>query len=309
MSFPSDEFPKASFDGLEFAYTDVTVKGGIRYSMHEFPHSAGGEPEKMGRKAYNISFRAHFHEIPGTQLATEYIDAYPDGLRIMREKFEVQLTAPLVIPTVGKIMCVATDWVQRFDVRSPTGETFEMEFVEDQLSVFLLTGTGAVAASAALVEEASDAAFAAAALADFKKQDTVGFFQALNDAVTLVQGALGAADAFSRVLEGKLQGLVNLLSYADGQLEEMQNPSNHLVVNALKDLQLAARSLAENVTESQQRVLTYTTPRLMSVGQVSTVLYGTSEHGADVLQLNAINDAFAIPAGTKLKYLSAPQGA
>ncbi len=305
MSFASDEFPEASFDDLPFAYTELTVKGGIRYAMHEFPHAAGGEPEKMGRKAYAVSFRAHFHDVAGSDFARKYPDAYPSGLRIMREKFEVQLTAWLVIPTVGKIKAVATDWVQRFDVRSPTGETFDIEFVEDQQASFLVSSLTGVSGAALAVEDASNELLAKRALADMQRADTQSFFQTLNDAVTLVQGALGAADAFNNVLAGKLQGLANLCAYADGQLEDFQNPSNHAVVNALKDLQLAVLQLSENMTQSAQQLRTFTTPRPMTIGQVSTHLYGTSERGADILQLNAIDDAFAIPAGTALRYLTA----
>lgn len=304
MSVPADSFPKAAFDGIEFAYSAISLKGGIRYALHEFPHAAGAEPEKMGRKAYIVSFRAFFHDIPKTALDREYPDAYPNSLRILREKFESQITGDLTIPTVGKIKAVAIDWTQQYDVRSPTGESFDIEFVEDQAASFLIAAIGTSTNGAIAVEEASNAAFAAAALADFKKKNTHGFFQSLNDAVNLFKGALGAGDAFSRVLEGKIQGLVNLCAFADSQLEEMQHPSNHLVVTALKDLALAAKQFGENITQSSQRILLYTVPRMMTIGQVSTVLYGTSEKGSDILLLNTVADAFAIPAGTQLRYLS-----
>ncbi len=127
MSLPSEKFPKAEFDGLVFAYSEMTVKGGIRFAPHEFPHVPGAEIEKMGRKAYAIGVRAMFHDIPGSDLAREYPDAYPNGLRTMREKFEVQLSGDLVVPSLGKIRVVAHEWTQKFDVRAPTGDVYGTE--------------------------------------------------------------------------------------------------------------------------------------------------------------------------------------
>jgi prophage DNA circulation protein len=304
MTFPSEAFPSASFDGLAFAYSDNSLKGGIRYAVHEFPHSAGGEPEKMGRKPYVISFHSFFHDVGGSDLARKYPDAYPNGLRLMREKFEIQLTGDLVIPSVGKIKAVATDWVQRFDARSPTGESFDMEFIEDQASVFLITAAESLVAGAASLDEASQALFGQSVLAEMRLAETQSFFQTLHDAVNLVQGVLGAADAFNQVIAGKLEGLADLCSFGDTTLTEMQDPTNHVVVNALKDLGFASRQLADNVSGGGHQTLSvYTVPKVMTIGQVASVLYGSTERGSDILQINAINDAFAIPAGTQLKYV------
>lgn len=300
---PADAFPKAAFDGIEFFYSEVSVKGGARHALHEFPHAAGAEIEKMGRKPYTITFHAQMHDVPDSDLAREYPDLYPTRLRQLRERFEVELTSDLVVPTVGTIKAMAINWTQRFDAKTPSGESFDLEFIEDQESATLTDVVVELGGTPAILE-ANDTAQALAAIADFKKQATLGFFQQLNDLVTAFEGIAGQADAFSNLVAGKLEGIANLISTADSTLEELQNPVNHQVVNALKDLWLAARETADNIIETRQSVRQYTVPRVMAIGQVAAEIYGDAQRGVEILQLNAIDDAFAIPAGTVLRYVA-----
>lgn len=299
----ADAFPKAAFDEIEFFYTNLSVKGGIRHAIHEFPHTAGGEIEKMGRRPYVISFTAPMHDIPGSALEKEYPNAYPTKLRQLREKFEQELTADLVVPTVGTIKAVATTWSQTFDAHSPSGEIFSLEFIEDQDAAGLVASVEEIGGAMAVVEM-GDELLAQQLLANLKLEATLSLFQQINDLVTGIQGLIGQADAFSRLIEGKIQGLVNLCAFADDQLAEMQDPSNHLVVDALKDLWLAAQQLGENVAESRQTIRTFTVPKVMTVGQIAARLYGSTERTVDILQLNGFDDAFAIPAGTPVKYVA-----
>jgi prophage DNA circulation protein len=303
MTSPADAFPRAAFDAVEFPYSEVTVKGASRHAIHEYPHTAGGEPEKMGRRPYMISFRGVFHDVPGSDMWRDYPRLYPDRLRQLRDKFDKELTADLVVPTVGTIKAFATSWAQKFDVRVSSGETFDLEFLEDQQSATLVD-FALEYASMTVIRETNDSLQIAAALADFNKVATVGLFQKINDAVTAVQAVSGQADAYARVVEGKIQAVVNLCAYADAALEEMQDPVNHLILNALKDLWLASKELAENIVDTRQDIREYRLPKVMSIGEVSNTLFGTTERGWDILQMNAIEDAFAIPAGTLLKFVA-----
>lgn len=297
---PAAEFSKAGFDGIEFPYTNLNVKGGIRFATHEFPHSPGAEIEKMGRKPYEISLTAWFHDVPGSALSRAY-PSLRSRLEKLRERFEKEMTAELVVPTVGTMKAVCTEWEQRFDPRVTTGETFELKFIEDQ-DVLTLRNTVDLGGLEAIAEK-SDALFAAAALADFKRAQTVGFFQQLSDAVTTVQGYFGQADAMTRLVEGKIRGLEQLISWGDSQIDELQNPSNHLVVEALHDLWLSVRAMQENVIESRQTIRIRTLERKMSVNQIAIWIYGSSEKGFEIMQLNDFKDNLEVPAGTDVRYL------
>lgn len=306
----ANAFAKASFGGgvpgpgaVEFAYSELTVKGGIRHALHEFPHSPGAEVEKMGRKAYVITFTCTFHRVPGSELDKQYPELYPTRLRQLREMFEKEITAELVVPTIGTIKAVATSWTQTKRAQETTGEEVSLEFVEDQDTTRAFDDQTSDYGMSKMAE-ANDALLAAAALADFKKGTTQSIFQDINDAITSVQAVFGQADAYSRLVEGKIQAVVNLCSFADSQVDELQDPTNHLVVDALKDLWLAAQQLAANVVESRMQLREYKVPRLMSVGQIATTLYGSSDRAVDLLQLNAFEDALSVPAGFLVIYLA-----
>lgn len=298
---PATAFDRMGFEQIEFPYKDLQVKGGLRYALHEFPHSPGAEVEKQGRKAYVVTCTGLFHYIPGSELDRQYPELYPTKLRQLRTLFEKEWTGELVVPTIGKIKAVATSWTQSFNTHVPTGEDVTLEFTEDQDATKSFEDqTSDYGLNQVL--ESNDALLAAAALADFNSKNAVSIFQQISDAVTSVQAISGQADAYSRLVEGKIQAIVNLCSYADGQLEDMQNPQNHVVLDALKDLWLAAQKLAANVIETRQALLSYRVPRLMSVNQVTAAIYGDTSKTTQILQLNAFEDALAIPAGTLVIY-------
>lgn len=298
---PANAFPKASFDGLSFPYSELTVKGGIRFAKHEYPHSPGADIEKMGRHPYEVTFHAWFHEVPGSAIDRQYPDLYA-SLAELREKFEKEVTANLVVPTIGTMKACATSWTQRFDPRVPSGESFEIAFVEDQDNATLVQSV--IVPGVAVISSANDALLAAAALADFNKATTQSLFQDINDAVTAVQGAIDLGDAYSRLVEGKIRALENLCATADRDLDELQDPTNHLVLDALKDLWASAQQLADNVVSTQQTILTYRVPRPMSVNQIAIAIYGTSERGFDILQLNDFDDSSKVPVGALVRYVA-----
>lgn len=305
----ANAFAKASFGGgvpgpgaVEFAYSELTVKGGIRHALHEFPHSPGAEVEKMGRKAYVITFTCTFHRVPGSELDKQYPELYPTRLRQLREMFEKEITAELVVPTIGTIKAVATSWTQTKRAQETTGEEVSLEFVEDQDTTRAFDDQTSDYGMSKMAE-ANDALLAAAALADFKKQNAIGFFQQLNDAITAVQGFFGQADAMSRLVEGKIRALDQLISWGDAQVDELQNPTNYLVVNALHDLWGSVRAMQENIVEAREEIRLYKVPRKMSVNQISTAIYGSSERGFELMQLNDFKDTLEVQAGTDVRYL------
>lgn len=296
---------KAGFDGIEFFVTKVTIRGGLRHAVHEFPHSAGGEIEKMGRKPYVIVMHAEMHNLPGSDLARNYPDLYPVRLTQLRNKFDQEITGPLIVPKLGSIQAVATSWAQNWEARIVSGETFELEFIEDQEAA-ILAEIAINPASVQAMTEANDELMAKALLAAYKLENDLSVIQKINDAVTAVQGAISQADVASRMLEAKLRAVEDLCSYADSTLESFQDPTNHLIVNALKDVWLSARELAENVVSLDATpIRTWTVPKEMNIAQISTKLFGTSEKGMEILQMNDIADSDAIPPGQVIKYLAA----
>lgn len=292
-------FAKASFNDVAFPISNISVRGAIRVAQHEFPHSPGAEVEKMGRKPYVIGFTCPFHYLPGSELDKQYPELYPTKLRTLREFFEKELTGNLVIPTIGTIPAVATTWTQTFNAQVSSGEQVELEFIEDQDATKSFDDQTLDYGVTKMVE-ANDQLLAAAALAQSKQ--LISLTQAINDAVTAVQSVAGMADAMSAVVKGKIEAVKDLCAVADSTSDDLQHPANHGILEALKQVWLAAVKLADNITQTQKQLLIYTTPRLMAVNEIAMAKYGSSARSVEIMQLNNFVDALAIPPATAVVY-------
>lgn len=296
MTTPAETFQKASFGGVSFPILRVSVKGGIRHYEHEFPHSPGAEIEKMGRKPYTVSMSAFFHDVPESRLAEEYPNLYPDGLHSLRAMCEEEKTNPLVIPNLGTLQAVATEWRNTFDFTSSlSGEAVEFEFIEDQERDRIFEG---LEFGRGQLERKN---FQLQALMNTKLPEPPSIFQAINDAVTAVLAVQGLADAFSKVLESKLLQVASLCQQAD-QMLMLQVPENFAILEAMKEVWRSAVDLVEDILGHRSPIVSWTVPSLMTVGQIAIDRLGSSDRGVEILQMNPIEDAFAVPAGTIIRY-------
>lgn len=295
MSTPTEGFQKASFDGNAFPVSKISVKGASRKHVHEFPHSPGGEIEKMGRKLYEIRLTAHFHQIAHSFLDEQYPNLYPKTLSTLRGLFEEEKTASLIVPNIGTIQAYCTDWDQTFDfTRAMSGEETEFVFLEDQDRDQLLDlsdfGTGLEEKMYTLVGFLGTT---------FPKPPSI--FQQLNDLVTALGAIQGVTDVALKLIEAKLLAIANICQQID-QLDEMQVAESFKVLQAMKEVWMAAISMASDIEQRRSPIQTYTVPRLMSAAQVSMNIFGTAERAMEILNLNPIDDAFAIPAGTVVRF-------
>ncbi len=299
-----DDFPAAAFGGIKIPISRISMRGGIRKHTHEFPHSPGGEQEKLGRKLYTVRMTAHFHDLPGTDFAARFPNCYPGSLLELRRMFEAQATDDLVIPSVGTIKAFALDWEQVADFGNATsGEEVSLEFEEDQEAAFL-TGTMFEFGADALSSRAATLS-AKAALADYFGQPKPSIFDQINDAVTAAQGVIDQGDAYARLAAGKLEYVASLCALADRDVQAVQHPKNFVLLDALKDVWASASALSRTLSGQTDQIATFTVPRKMAIGAVSTAIYDDASHAVDLLNLNPIEDAFAIPAGTSIRYLVA----
>lgn len=291
-------FPSAQFGPVKFPYTQFTIKCGIRHHVHEFPHSAGGDIEKMGRKLYSFRFRIPFHDLPGSNLERDFPQLFPNRLQNLLALFDRQATLPLVVPSLGTIKCVAVDWDGVADMAEAlSGDTWNVELLEDEdrASVFATPPQYGVASMLNANEELQNRA----AAAGFKPS----IFQKINDAVAAVDGILGRADQYNRLVAAKIHAVADLCGKADREIDALQEPINYLILEALKAVWVNAMDLSENVPGIGPAVAIFRVPTLMGIGQVSTSIYGTSERAMDLLKLNTVEDAFAIKAGTSINYV------
>src|SRR6266545_3359933 len=267
----SDEFKdlaRVGFAGIEFPVTSYRLHGSIRNHVHIYAHVPGGDIEKLGRGLYEAEVRASF-----LTSATKYsagVSLWPGRLALLRRLFEQEVTEWLTLPSVGRIKMVCVDWEQEFTAQILNGEHATFRFMEDQSSAFDIFDT---------------------------IQRTANDVLAIRDQVEL--GGL--------LLAEKIAMLTNLCAEADKTVTAFRYPENFPVLDALKDLWDAARGLGEAVIGPPAVFKFYETPIRMSAAQVSVAIFGTTDRATDILELNPIQNAYDIPARTRIRYIPVDQ--
>lgn len=286
--------PRAGFQGLEFPVEKVSVRGGIRYHLHEYPHAPGAAIEKLGRKPYEITMVANFQ----TTFA-KWPGLWPKRLNDLRDLFEAETSDYLVIPSIGKMWCCCTDWDQDMVAKILSGELGTFKFIEDSQDQFALQQLVQVN-----IESLPSTAQRFGALANTLSPKPSIFDQVL-DAANKVMAVIDQANAYGGLVEAKILALANLCKEADQRIE-LQNASNYAILDALRDLWSAALGMLDDTQRTGGKIVKFRVPSKMSVSSVSSLVYkGDASRAVEILTLNPIDDAFAIPAGTILKIYQA----
>lgn len=311
---PFDNLTKASFAGFVFPVSEVTLTGGLRDHVHEYPHSPGGAPEKLGRKLYEIRMRCPFQ-----QGLRGYPDLFPATLQSLRIIYEGGRSFDLEIPTVGTITAYCTAWVETATPqKNRMGVEVELTFREDQSEQFLVdklvTATvgnyrGAVFAyNQALADQRARAAEAQAALdqPDFLMLEEIPLEElVLFDQVSTIGAelldAIGTGLGFGIAIAEIALGLVSLCAEIEATSTALQDVTRFPLLDALQDVWLMAQQVAQQATRVNVRRVDYPVPQVMSISDVSRAIYGSNDHAIDLMAGNAIPNPFAIPAGFVIK--------
>ena len=317
-----DTLPRAAFAGFEFPVSKVRVSCSLRDHVHEYPHTPGGAPEKLGRKLYEFHFESPFFQ--GMQ---RYPKLWPETLASLRIIFEGGQSFDLVVPTIGTITAYCTSWEETADPKAGrNGVTASFSFREDQSDLFLVTNliaqttagfqTNNEAYQQALADQQERLADAYAAGVDdpdilLLTGISSSALSTLNQVVTVanqVLDALTAAAGFGFALASLAEDLVSACQTADA-LDLWADPTRFPLLDALHALWLSAQQLATDALSLGIKVVEYTVPQPgLPVGTISTAIYGDASHALEILQTNAIFNPFLVPGGTVIKaYLYAPQ--
>ena len=281
-----DQLQPWSFDGISFAVIDYSVRCKLRDHVHVYPHSPGGAVEKLGRELYTFHVRASFQTT-----FPKFPNAWPGDMADLRDRFENEITSSLLIPTIGTIQAYITTWDQSGGFKVRSGEHVEIEFREDQSSAFLINGLINVT-----VSNLSDAGTAAIAAAD----DAGVSLGSLTDLINSVTAIGDQIDLYGSLITSKLDGIAAACSMLDASVD-LNQPVNYPTLYAVHDVWLASLTLKQDILKKSVPIVTYVTPTLMSVTDVASTLYGDASRASEVLQLNALEDPFAIAQTTSLR--------
>lgn len=319
-----DTLQRAAFAGFEFAVSHLEVTGGLRDHVHEYPHSPGGAPEKLGRKLYEFHYTIPLH-----QGQPRYPLAFPETMQSLLIVFEGGKTFDLVVPILGTISAYCTSWRVVVDPKAArNGVILEATFREDQSNLFLVTQLVAKTASSfssalaaynqALADQRSRLAAAAAQIAALDSLmlavippgENALFDQIATGAAALLT-EIGEAVAFGAGVAGVAAGVVTLCQTADATATSLNDATRYPLLYALQDVWSQAQQVANDALQTQITVVEYTVPQPgQSVSVISTALYGDASHAVELMQTNPIEDPFLVPGGTVLKaYLFATTSA
>jgi len=293
MTASIDKLRKMSFRGISFPYKRRTIKCGLRTHRHEYPHVDGASLEKLGRRPYEIDVQTHFGS---TSLNPAWADLWPTQLNELSAIFDSGETAPLYIPGMGELKCVCEDWNRVLDTRLRSGEDVDLKFVEDFNATFDYF-TFVRELSTDLPVKLSGLNLALPAL-----EPQPDIFSAIDRVASDIMAIRDQANLAGTMLASKISSLIDLCREADATLEQLRDPVNYEVLEALKALWAAAVELEQDLAGKGTPLKEWRVPALMSVGDISVKIYGTAERGTDIMSLNAIEDAFAVPAGKTVLY-------
>ena len=286
-----DNLERAAFAGLPFPVSDVEVTGGLRDHVHEYPHSPGGAPEKLGRKLYEFSFTA-----PMLAGFPRYPKLWPETAAGLRMVFEAGQTDDLVIPIIGTIKAYCTSWREKAVGTIRNGTVMSMTFREDASDLFL---------TEALVTQSSASLAGAGALLLTQMQEEGLSGIAALDAIAAASAAVSAVSStielYSNLIESKCAGLSRLCDDADKSVTELSDPVHFRVGEAMRGVWTSSERLRKDVLRHSIPLVPFITPTIMSVADVSRAIYGSNAKASELLRLNAFGDPFRIPAGTSVK--------
>jgi hypothetical protein len=284
------DLQRFSFDGVEFAVLRYSITGGLRTHTHEFRHTPGGHIEKLGRKLYQVSVEA-IHSVNSR--------LYPNALTTeaeIRLKGETETTGPLVIPHIGTFQAVCTDWPVDVDFRMRRdGLTSRYTFLEDQQTAFLVESSvtvnagGIVPKADAIVEECEVAGV------------DPDLFSSILALATQIQALGSQIDEAGASYIDKIGALISACQIVYDTFDIFADPANHRVGAAVRDLCVAAISLQQDVLRKGRPIIDHEVTFTQSVSDVSVALYNSTLGAMDIMKMNPIEDAMAIPPGTTLR--------
>lgn len=288
---------RASFGGIEFPYTDYSIRGSLRHFVHEYIKRPGAEVESLGRRAYEFSFKCRFVDV-----FEGYVDLYPSRLSALISLCETERAHDLWIPTMGRsFKAKAITWVRNVSAQMRSGEDVEFTFLEDgseQFTTLNLIGlqTAAFAPKTVLLANALNDLGAPTAL---DMLDTV--LNAINGFLTAVDIAQSQLDYELARIDAVIGACVALAN-----LPVMQTAQAAVALRALIDVWAIAAGQKAEAVAAARPIVSYVVDRaVMSVLDVAVDIYGTPARAHEILRLNDLDNALAIPRGTLVRYFAA----
>lgn len=285
-----------SFNGIAFPYKEITMDGEMRHHVHEYPHSPGGLPEKLGRKLYAFDITVPFH---GNLIPPQYANLWPDNLASLVAQFELGMTGDLVLPQIGSpIRAFCTNWKRVLKATNTVGETVTLKFLEDDEERRVTSNTTKVKMDTLtpllnyLEEDAGNSLLGSLS-------------KSIDSILRAVDGVLAYRDlfdAYSTLVLDKLESIMVMIANVIETGDYISSPENWEVSSRLHELWKMCRDLKGDLAEKGITIKTYKVLAPMTLAQVAYAIYKETGRSSDLMQLNVIDDPLTIARGTVIRY-------
>lgn len=274
----------ASFRGVEFEFQAVEDGLERRVAEHLVPYANGAQLEDLGRAPRPTSFTAVF-----------YGEDYLARLGALLTVLDEGVTGPLVHPLYGtwQAKYVSGRLSASHDQRDVI--SIQLEFREDGLNQALNDLFSFDAAAAELDEDIADlqADYSALGRTVAAVESAIADAQAFADDVSdAVDDARSRVDQLQRYVLDAVRAVDDL----DAAIDDTWR-----TVTSLRTVVHGAKRVSE---QAQRRSPTITNREIetpIPLPLLALKLYGSVDRVVDLLRLNAIENPFLVPPGTKLR--------
>lgn len=293
-----DTVELASFAGIKFPWSHIRFGTRVRFHEHEMRHTDGASIEKQGLKLWTFKFSIPFDE----NLNPRYRNLLTLGRDQLMAHFKASDTGTLFCPSFGTINAFADSWDEELEPkRVRSGTRAEISFTQDMETAFLLDN---------LVAQASDVtSLLTTAQSLLTAAGTVmkpSLIAQIGDFFDKCIQARDQVDLIGNVVAAKVDAVTIAINQIDQTVNGFRDPTSWPVLQACLNVASSVQQLSADLgADTEPQLRTWRTPFLMAIPDVSQAIYKDTSHVFDLLSLNALDDAFAIPANTTIKYLTA----
>lgn len=299
MSDALSTLPECSFDGIVFPVERAEWEGGNDLVEHTAYRRPGADVEPTGRKAYRGTLTIPLINAP--RLVARYGELFPELRGDLLRRFEESPIATMVHPTLGQITAAIGEVSESAEAGDRGGVRLTVRWIEHNASVALLVSDSASG-------DPVDAAQDVEQLATDADTEVSAMASTYTPMASVVSDRLAYLDAAARTHTEIAEAIRRMLApvTANLALAALSTASAHAATVACFALRAAIYALQDRLIPSAQRQRIYTTPREMSLWEVSLAVYGSADYVTLLRSANGIGDPTAIRAGRRLVIIPVP---
>ena len=299
MSQPLDTLAEATYEGVPFPVSALSVEGGHDFAEHTAYLRRGADMEPCGQKAYRGSFTIPCVDTPA--LVARYGPLFRALRETMVQLFESTPIGTLTLPGYDAFTAAITGWTGELSPEVRNGVDLKVTFTEHNGSASLLTTPWSATPANTPATVATKAASADAAMALVSSTGWTATTAVMTTQLAALEAAALPYTAVSECFRLMLAPVTSNLALA-----LFSTAAANAATIALLDLRAALYDLRNRYQPTLALARLYTVPRTMALWEVAQNVYGDASLTTLLRAANAVPDPLFVLGGTVLTILPKP---